>query len=81
VQVPVARTDWVEETRITQVPVTTYHTANQESITRVPVSMAPNATATAVASRPVGGQQMQGDPPREQSQWADRGTGDTTYRR
>ena len=33
-QVPIARTDWVEETRTDQVPVTTYRTVPEEIIVR-----------------------------------------------
>jgi hypothetical protein len=82
VQVPVARTNWIEETRITQVPVTTYRTVQDESTSRVAISAAPGSTgalagssgATGVALRPIGGQQMQSDPPRD-------GTATGTYRR
>jgi hypothetical protein len=38
VQVPVARTDWVEETRTAQVPITEYRTVNDETITRTAIS-------------------------------------------
>src|SRR5207253_4746599 len=34
VQVPVARTNWVEETRTVNVPVTTYRTVQNEDISR-----------------------------------------------
>jgi hypothetical protein len=67
VHVPVARTDWVEETRTSQVPVTTYRTVPEEYTSRVAVSAAPG---TAVASRPIGGEQMTSDPPA--SGWAGR---------
>jgi hypothetical protein len=85
VQVPVARTNWVEETRSTQVPVTTYRTVPEEYTQRVVESVAPRSSTiapadpntTAVASRPIGGQQLQSDPPRAQSPWA---TSGTTYR-
>jgi len=77
VQVPVARTDWVEETRTTQVPVTTYRTVPEEYTQKVAVSVAPagssiapsDGAAASVASRPIGGQQLQSDPPRTQSPW------------
>jgi len=62
VQVPVARTDWVEETRTTQVPVTTYHTVADEISAKRAISVAPGA-GTAIASRPIGGQQLDKDPP------------------
>jgi hypothetical protein len=78
VQVPVAKTNWVETTQTTQVPVTTYRTVAGEVTSRVPVSAAPSsATATSVAVTPIGGQQMQSDPPRAASNWATSGT----YRR
>jgi hypothetical protein len=78
VQVPVARTNWVEETQTSQIPVTTYRSAQAEVVSREPVSAVPSGsnlgpasqTATAVASRPIGGQQLQSDPPRAQSPWA-----------
>jgi hypothetical protein len=75
VQVPVARTDWVQENRTTQVPVTTYKTVNEEYTSRVAVSAAPSfapvQTQTSVAMQPsetrYGGQQLQSDPPRTPS--------------
>jgi hypothetical protein len=79
VQIPVARTNWVEESRTVQVPVTTYRTVPEEYTQKVVESVAPrpaglaptDATATSVANRlPVGGQQLQSDPPRYQSPWA-----------
>lgn len=88
VQIPVARTNWIEESRTTQVPVTTYRTVPEEYTQKVVVSVAPTGTnlapsdssATNVASRPVGGQQLQSDPPRSQSPWATTQGGDN-YRR
>lgn len=78
VQVPVSRTNWVEETQTTQVPVTTYRTIAGEYTSRVPVSAAPlSASATSVASAPIGGAQLQSDPPRAASNW----TASGTYRR
>jgi hypothetical protein len=62
VHVPVSRTNWVEETRTTTVPVTTYRTVPEEYTSRVAVSASP--AGTSVASRPIGGQQIQSDPPR-----------------
>lgn len=75
VQVPVAKTNWVEETRTVQVPVTTYRTAQSEVVAKTPIGPAATgatpgpagSTATAVASRPIGGQQYQSDPPRSPS--------------
>jgi hypothetical protein len=76
VQVPVARTDWVEETKVVQVPVTTYRPVQD----RVAVSAAPvsSSGATSVAMRPIGGEQMQSDPPRDGSPFAG---SSSTYRR
>jgi hypothetical protein len=65
VQVPVSRTNWVEETQTTQVPVTTYRTAPREVVYRVPVGTTPGAAS--IAAAPVGGQQLQSDPPRTAS--------------
>jgi hypothetical protein len=70
VQVPVSRTDWVEEVRTTQVPVTTYRTVPEEYTSRVAVSA--DSGGTAIASRPIGGQQMTSDPPAEGSAWSGR---------
>src|SRR5262245_21466652 len=80
VQVPVAKTNWVESTHTTQVPVTTYRPAQAEVVYKEPVgpsgsNLAPaSSTTTAVASRPIGGQQLQSDPPKGQSPWATSGT-------
>jgi hypothetical protein len=63
VQIPVAKTDWVEETRTSQVPVTTYRTVPEEYTSRVAVSVAPGGADTSVANRPIGGQQLTNDPP------------------
>jgi hypothetical protein len=82
VQVPVARTNWVEETRTTQVPVTTYRTAQDETVSRVAIGPAAGSsvTTTTVANRiQVGGQQMQSDPPKAQSAWST--SGGDGYRR
>jgi hypothetical protein len=75
VQVPVARTDWVEETKIVHVPVTSYRQVQD----RVAVSATPASSgASSVAMRPIGGQQLQSDPPREGSPFAG---GSSSYRR
>jgi hypothetical protein len=75
VQVPVARTDWVEETKVVHVPVTTYRAVQD----RVAVSATPASSgAASVAMRPIGGQQMQSDPPRDGSPFAG---SSSTYRR
>jgi hypothetical protein len=85
VQVPVAKTNWVETTQTTQVPVTTYRPAQAEVVYKEPVgpsgsNLGPaSSTTTSVASRPIGGQQLQSDPPRAQSPWATSSSG-TTYR-
>lgn len=88
VQVPVARTNWVESTVTTQVPVTTYRTVADEHTYREIVSVAPNsapvasaAPVTTVASRPMGSQQLQSDPPRSASPWATSSATPETYRR
>jgi hypothetical protein len=89
VQIPVAKTNWVEETRTMQVPVTTYRTVPEEYTSRVAVSVTPTgstipatggAGATEVASRTIGSQQLQSDPPRTASPWATAPTSDP-YRR
>jgi hypothetical protein len=86
VQVPVARTDWIEETRTTQVPVTTYRTVQDHTTHRVAISAPPSpsmmasgtSSSTSVAMQPIGGQQMQGDPPRDGNLWS--GGAAATYR-
>jgi len=78
--VPVSRTDWVEETRTSQVPVTTYRTVPEEYTSRVAVGVSPGASTTAIASRPIGGQQLQSDPPRTESPWAESSSGNTFQR-
>jgi hypothetical protein len=87
VQVPVARTNWVEETHTTQVPVTTYRTVQDEVTSRQVVSVAPVGGSVAsaappmsVASPPIGGEQLQSDPPRTASSWATSAP-PATYRR
>ena len=45
VQVPVARTEWVEGTRSIQTPVTTYRNVQEEYTSRVAVSVSPGSTA------------------------------------
>jgi hypothetical protein len=70
VQIPTARTSWVESTQSTTVPVTTYRTVPEEYTSKVAVSAPPaTTTTTSVASRPLS-QQYQSDPPRYGSQWA-----------
>jgi hypothetical protein len=81
VQVPVARTDWVEETRTAHVPVTTYRTATEQLITKVPVGPSTNGGAAAsIAGLPVGSQQLQSDPPAGPSPWTKYPSGDTIRR-
>jgi hypothetical protein len=71
VQVPIAKTNWVETTQTTQVPVTTYRPAQAEVVYAEPVgpsgsNLGPAGSATtSVASRPIGGQQLQSDPPKQ----------------
>lgn len=86
VQVPVARTDWVEETRTTQVPVTTYRLASEEVHVRSPIGPASTATMVAgngaqasVALRPIGGQQLESDPPKSGNPWT--AASGSSYRR
>jgi hypothetical protein len=50
--------------------VTTYRTVPEEYTSRVAVSVSPGASSTVIASRPIGGQQLQSDPPRQESPWA-----------
>ena len=79
--------DWLEETRTTQVPVTTYRTVAEEHHSRVALSATPMASAvannssaaTSVALRPIGGQQLQSDPPKDGSAWS--GATGGAYRR
>lgn len=84
VQVPVTNTQWVAGTRTVSTPVTSYKPVKEETVSRVAISAAPSTTpttqpttsqpATAIASRPqlspIGGQQMQSDPPRTATGWA-----------
>jgi hypothetical protein len=72
VQVPVSHTNWVEQSRTVQVPVTRYQTVQNENIDRRAIGVSPTGAANVassgsssmVASRPIGGQQLQSDPPR-----------------
>jgi hypothetical protein len=45
VQVPVARTEWVESSRTVQTPVTTYRNVQEEYTSRVAVSVPPGSSA------------------------------------
>jgi hypothetical protein len=68
VQIPTARTDWVEETRQQQVAITTYRPLPVETVVREPVSVPPATSlgtggATAIATRPMS-QRLESDPPR-----------------
>ena len=79
VQMPIARTEWVEQTRTVQVPVTTYRTVTNQSESRVAVSAPVGGTSTLTAQRSVpvvarpvdsgryGSQKLSNDPPREPS--------------
>lgn len=85
VQVPITRTNWVEGTQTTQVPVTTYKAYPEETYQKTLVSVSPATSAVAgattpaprAASAPIGGQQLQSDPPRAASNW----TAPGSYRR
>lgn len=65
VQIPLAKTDWVEEKRTLQVPVTTYKTVKEEYISKVAQSVTPlsapprtfaaDQSATSIASQPTTG--------------------------
>ena len=83
VQIPVNQVAWVPQTRTVQVPITTYRTAEQETVTRVamgdsqsstglasarPLS-SPSATIAARPGTPLGGRQMENDPPRQATGW------------
>ena len=77
VHVPVSQLQWVPETRTVSTPVTTYRQAEQQVTTKVALggrSGVGTQPGTAVAARPIGGSQMQSDPPRE-------GTWQPTYQR
>ncbi|MEX2168094.1 MAG: hypothetical protein WD851_02190 [Pirellulales bacterium] len=50
VQVPLAKTDWVEEKRTLQVPVTTYKTVKEEYISKVAQSVTPSTAPRAFAA-------------------------------
>lgn len=84
VQIPVNQVAWVPQTRTVQVPVTTYRTAEEETVTRValsnspaatglasarPLSGGPSATIAARPGTPLGGVQMENDPPRQATGW------------
>ncbi len=84
VQLPVASTEWVAETRTVHVPVTRQRLAEREIIERVAVASSsapprtvtyyPSSDAPRVASAPpttlpVGGVQLPSDPPRYPTGW------------
>lgn len=85
VQVPTTQTTWVPVQQTTQVPVVTYKSVPQETTHRVaiatPSTTSPIATPpnTAVASVPIGGQQLQSDPPRNASNWSSTSPGGSRY--
>ncbi len=84
VQVPTTQTTWVPVQQTTQVPIVTYESRPQEVIRRVAIS-GPTASTpnTAVASVPIGGQRLEGDPPRTANAWqsgAAPATGGSPYR-
>lgn len=88
VQVPVTTTNWVAATRTVQTPVTTYKPVKEEMVSRVALSVNPSSPAstsgTAIASSPqlspIGGQQMQSDPPRTASGWSSASSSANLYR-
>jgi len=88
VQVPVAKTDWVAATRTVSTPVTTYTPVQEDRLlSKVAISGTPATStaqpATAIASRPlspIGGQQMQSDPPRTATGWTSASGGANRYR-
>jgi hypothetical protein len=71
-QVPVTRRELVPETRISRVPVTATRFVDEEQISRVAVSNPDPFGNSAVAARPIGGQTLGGDPPRQASNSPDR---------
>ncbi len=86
VQVPVTTTNWVAGTRTVQTPVTTYKSMPVETTHKVALNSPPTTVsqpATAVAAKPlspIGGQQMQSDPPRTASGWSSASTTTNNYR-
>jgi hypothetical protein len=84
VQVPTTQTTWVPVQQTTQVPVVTYKAMPQEVIKRVAIATPATTTPnTAIASSPIGGQRMEGDPPRTTTAWqggAAPATGGSLYR-
>jgi hypothetical protein len=67
VHVPVTRSELVPEQRITRTPVVTQRFVDEEQISRVAVSNSGQFSNTTVASRPIGGTSLSGDPPRSAS--------------
>lgn len=67
VHVPVTRSELVPEQRVTRIPVTTQHFVDAEQIERVAIGNSGQFSNTAVASRPIGGSSLSGDPPRSAS--------------
>lgn len=88
VQVPVAKTEWVSATRTVSTPVTSYKPVKEEHVSRVAIGVKPTTTpaqpGTAVASRPqlspIGGQQLQSDPPRTATGWTSASGSTNRYR-
>ena len=75
-KVPVARTEWVPETRVVQVPVVTQQIVSDEVVRRVVVSVAPPK----LGPSNVGGvARLESDPPRQGTGWQARAG--TTIRR
>jgi hypothetical protein len=63
--VPVTRRELVPETRISRVPVTATRFVDEEQISKVAVATDPFGANTAVAARPIGGQSLSSDPPKQ----------------
>jgi hypothetical protein len=85
VQVPVTTSNWVAGTRTVQTPVTTYKPVKEETVSRMAVSASPaSQPGTALAASPqlspIGGQQLQNDPPRTASGWTSAPSVNNRYR-
>ena len=78
VQIPTSNVAWVPQTKTVQVPVVQYRTAEEQIVSRVPIgnttTLASSQPASAriaalpsnsTSSLPIGGVQMQNDPPRK----------------
>jgi hypothetical protein len=71
VRTPVARRELVPEKRVERVPVTAMRVVEEEIISRVAVGPAASGSAASIAVRErVGGEKLEGDPPRKPSSWS-----------